>query len=939
MKRHAFPLPSPRSLRALLGLPLSALIGILAAALLLAAGHVGERAAHAHPLPGGTPKLILSTMTVTPTLTAPGSAPLTYSIHLVNTGAWTATATSLTDALPAAVSYEPASLQYSAGSGQVQNGIVTWTGDVGFDSAVAITFSAQLSSTFAGGAVVNTAVVSHAQIAQPLVLSATTQVTDQPVLRISKTSAPELPGPNKPLVYTLTVTNVGQAANNLPLVVSDVVPANTTFLSAEPDGSLGGGSVTWSRPITLGVGESTVFTFSVTIGDVPSGTVIANTDYGIAAPANVITAGPAYTVTVVKPAFFLYKQAEPDPPGSNREMTYTLTVVNNGSRATHVVVTDVVPGGVTYVRGGTQAGGSVSWSLPDLETGASANVTYTVAVPDVAGVLIANTDYRVCSAEGVCQTGLPLVSSVNGPNFRVSARVDPLAKKPGGGSGPGTTVTPTLVLRNLGPGSAINAQAVIYFTRISVSSNDLIAVPALGTLPPFPPGPLCGDNCVSYVWVGSLAAGQAVTFTTTTGQSTIGGEEGTVYTATLAVSDTLSNGSTEPITGTATGKVTHFANVIPTKSAPPVIGRGQLLTYTLDIVNGGLTVEFPPVLSDTVPLSTTFVAASSGGATQTVAGRTVVSWTLPLLGPGESTQRTFTVRVAGDLISGTQILNNRYGVSWTESETSTLFANPGVPVTTTVKDAGLIDSFKVVTPTWALPGAGQVLTYVLHIVNSSAVPLSGVTVDDTLPWESSTYQRDATASAGTVISDIVSVHWTGSVAAFASEALTLSVRVDPDYNGPITNTAVISHPSLLSPVIAQAVAYLTTQPVLFISKSATPDPVPLGEELVYSLRVVNAGQLATGLVVTDVLPANTQYVAGSASADGQLQGGQLRWEFPVLQPGEARTLTYRAAVTNGQEVINERYRVSSAEGVSAVGTPVVTAITGGGRIYLPLIRR
>jgi len=298
--------------------------------------------------------------------------------------------------------------------------------------------------------------------------------------------------------------------------------------------------------------------------------------------------------------------------------------------------------------------------------------------------------------------------------------------------------------------------------------------------------------------------------------------------------------------------------------------------------------------------------------------------------------RSFTVRVAGNLVSGTQIVNNDYRTYWYEINASAFYSKTGVPVTTTVQEVGLIDSYKEVTPSVAQPGPGNVLTYALHIVNSSAVPLTGVTVRDVLPWQSSTYQRDAVASAGSVVSDIVTLRWTGSVPAFASQVVTFTVRVDPDYRGPVTNTATISHSSLLSPVVVYAVAYITDQPVLFISKAASPDPVEVGSELIYTLDVVNAGQQATSLVITDVIPSNTSYVPGSATADGQPVGNHIRWETSVLKPGEDRTFAFRVRVNSGQEVVNEQYTVSSAEGISATGARVVTRVSGH-KVYLPIV--
>jgi hypothetical protein len=49
--------------------------------------------------------------------------------------------------------------------------------------------------------------------------------------------------------------------------------------------------------------------------------------------------------TVLDPILFLYKETDPFPPGSNRQMVYTLTVFNKGSLATGLVVSDTIPAG------------------------------------------------------------------------------------------------------------------------------------------------------------------------------------------------------------------------------------------------------------------------------------------------------------------------------------------------------------------------------------------------------------------------------------------------------------------------------------------------------------------------------------------------------------------------------------------------------------------
>ena len=915
--------------------------GLLIAIALLSLARVAHFRVMAAPIdpPEGYPKLLLSSLSVSPELAPTGGATLTYTIEIVNTGAYTAFNVSMADGIPLNTTYNNDASSSALPLPVYSNNTLTWNGTVGFDSFVTITFSVDVLPAYQG-VVTNTAVISAPLVADPVEVSAQAMVTDDPLFTIEKTSAPSIPGPNQPLTYTLTVTNRGQAAAGVPVTVIDQVPLNTAFLRVGADGVYDpiDNEVIWDRDVSLGTGETTQFDFTVLVGDVPSGTVVSNLNYTISSTVSDISAGVPYTDTVLDPIFFLYKDTDPFPPGSNREMTYTLTLLNKGSLATDLVISDTLPVGVSYVRGGTRVGNTIRWTLPSLDTGQVAQFSFTVSIGDVAEVPIVNFDYRVCSAQGICQLGLPLTSIVKGPNFVAQAYLDPIAKKPGGGGGP---VTPTLTLQNLGPGNALDAMALIYFGRISVSMADMVVVPDIGSLSN---GPDCGEKCDSFRWVGDLGVGEIVTFTVSEGQSTIGGGEGTPYTATLVVTDTLGGFISAPITGTAIGHITHFANLIPTKSAPAFIGPGQVMTYTFQVFNSGLSTDTPPypTLTDTVPLSTSLVSISDGGTSIVIGGQTVVQWTLPAMSPGDRLSRAYSVLTNSNLISGTLIVNDDYRTAWHDvgaliTQTYTL-SNTGVPVTTTIREVGLIDSFKTVSPTQALPGVGNLLTYTIHVVNSSPVGLTGVRVNDLMPWQSSTYQRDAQVTSGQLISDIVSLEWIGNVGPLAEELITFTVQVDPFYEGPLTNTAVITHTSLLSPVLVSAVAYITDDPVLQISKQATPDPVMVGGELLYTIRVLNLGRMATELVVLDTLPEHTQFVPYSASGNGQFDGSQVRWEFPVLMGGEDTLLTYRVLVNGLSDIINADYHVACAEGVTAYGDPVVTEVRFAGYTrVLPIV--
>jgi uncharacterized repeat protein (TIGR01451 family) len=633
--------------------------------------------------PAGYPKLSLSSMVVTPTLANTNGTILQYNLEILNTGGYTASNVTLVDAIPADAIYNGDVWSSVPPTPVYTDGLLLWDhGSIGFNVSVVITFSVTITPGFEG-LISNTAVISDPLIAEPVTMVAETRVTDSPVFEISESATPALPGANAPLTYELVVENLGQPAINTPITVTDFVPTNTTFLGAGPGGSVSpaGDLVTWTRPVTLDYGETSSFTYSVTVNDVPSGTVLNNGVY-LVISHDAISPGEPYSSTVIDPIFVLSKGVCPDPPGSNSEVTYTLTVLNQGSKATDLVITDTLPIGVEYLRGGdSHENGIVIWHLPSLESLESAQVTFTGSVVDIAGLVVLNDKYAVCGAQGICASGIPLPSLVEGPAFAANVRLDPIAHQPGSGT---SVVTPTITIQNLGPGNALDATALLTFGRISAPNLEVLrVVPQTGTLAAGPP---CIETfpCVNYLWTGNLAAGELITITTLEGQSTIGDEEGTHYTATVVVTDALSGYITVPVESTTIGHVTHASNLIPTQFAPAQIAPGQLMTYTIQVFNSGIRTEMTPLLTETVPASVTLLTISDGGSSQTVNGRPTVSWTLPAMGPGDSIYRSFGVLVDTDLVSGTLVINDQYQTGVYESYLHAIKIVPGDPVTTSV---------------------------------------------------------------------------------------------------------------------------------------------------------------------------------------------------------------------------------------------------------------
>jgi uncharacterized repeat protein (TIGR01451 family) len=253
--------------------------------------------------PVGYPKLALSTKWMTPTLAATGGVTLHYAVEVRNAGVTTASGVTLIDHLPVGTVYNGGAQASHPPTPTVAGEVSSWTGEVGFDSTVVVSFSVSVSDTLSGR-VTNAAVISRPLSAAPVAVTAETVIADEPILTVEKHSMPAVPGPNKPLTYSLVVANTGQPATGLPITVTDRVPVSTTVLALGPDGVTGmvygQVVVTWTRRVTLGLGETTVFTFSVLVDDAPGGTVISNTDYQVASPSGVTSSRP-HTVTIATP--------------------------------------------------------------------------------------------------------------------------------------------------------------------------------------------------------------------------------------------------------------------------------------------------------------------------------------------------------------------------------------------------------------------------------------------------------------------------------------------------------------------------------------------------------------------------------------------------------------------------------------------------------------
>jgi uncharacterized repeat protein (TIGR01451 family) len=132
--------------------------------------------------PVEAPALTRSSKTA-PASTPPGQ-PLTYTLHIANTGYGIASAASVVDPIPANVSYNPGSVTCSSGVCSYDSGAIRWNGTVTPFTTVLVAFTVNTDGLSWAEAITNTAVISDPGALAPVEVSAVSVYgyAPQPVL-------------------------------------------------------------------------------------------------------------------------------------------------------------------------------------------------------------------------------------------------------------------------------------------------------------------------------------------------------------------------------------------------------------------------------------------------------------------------------------------------------------------------------------------------------------------------------------------------------------------------------------------------------------------------------------------------------------------------------------------------------------------------------------
>lgn len=240
-----------------------------------------------------------------------------------------------------------------------------------------------------------------------------------PALVISKADAGVPVGPASDIDYTITVRNIGNAGAT-GVTVTDPVPANTSFVSADGGGANNGGVVRWSG-LSVPAGGSVAVHLTVQISPSLSSSVTSIVDdgYRVTSAQGVAASGSPLPTPIAPPyAVSLSPAAQTGGAHTGASQTYTVTVTNLGYKSDSYAMAST---GGTYAVSLFDATCTTPLATtPTVIAGGSTDVCVKVAVP--AGATDGASSTSTITATS---TGSPTVSS-SGTITTLAVTVDTL---------------------------------------------------------------------------------------------------------------------------------------------------------------------------------------------------------------------------------------------------------------------------------------------------------------------------------------------------------------------------------------------------------------------------------------------------------------------------------------------------------------------------------
>ena len=852
---------------------------------------------------------------------------VTFTLTLTNDGPDAATGVTVTDLLPAGLTF------VSSTGGDYNSGTGLWNvGGLASGASATLQITVQVGQT---GPIVNTAQVGTANEYDPDSTpgSGTGEDDDDSVqldvprtvdLRLEKTVSNATPDYRSNVTYTLTLTNDGPDPAS-GIVVSDPLPAGLSLVSDNGGGAYNGGTGLWTVG-SLASGASA--SLALTVQLVSTGT-ITNTaqvsacddDDTDSTPGNSIASEDDQddAVVTVAPAADLRLQKTVNNSMANlgQNVAFTVTLVNDGpDAATAITVQDLLPAGLSMQSAtpsqGSYDNGTGLWTVGGLNASASATLQITAWVT-ATGVKTNTAQVASCDLydpDSTPNNNEADEDDQDSATVTTASAADVRLQKSVSNATPafGANVAYTLTVTNEGPDAA---------TGLTV--QDLL--PASMTYVTHSGGTY---SSATGLWsIGTLNASASASLEITARVNGTGSIVNTAQVSAMneydADSTPNNNDPAEDDQDTAIITVAPAVDLSLDKSASPMDpGNGETTVFTLRVTNSSPHDDATGVVvRDNLVAGLRYVSSTGDGSYDPDTGL----WTVGAVAKSGGTRSiALTVRVdqAGSLANFAEVQScDQWDMDSTPGN-GAQGEDDEDQVTLGVLEVADLSLIKTVDQ--ATPGLGETVVYTLTLSNAGPDAGSNIEVQDAFP------AGLAYVSHGGGSYDNGSGRWTVASLPVGQSAV-LQITATVQGTGAIVNTAQVGGADQRDPdstpgnSIAseddQDSAAITVPPSVDLSLSKTVDSETVGYlgQATFTLTVANASSHddATGVTVTDLLPEGLRFV--SASGDGSYDADTGLWTVgTVAKSGGSRTLqmvvqaTRTGGATNVAEIsaCNER---------------------------------
>ncbi|MGC9334341.1 MAG: SdrD B-like domain-containing protein, partial [Anaerolineae bacterium] len=400
------------------------------------------------------------------------------------------------------------------------------------------------------------------------------------------------------------------------------------------------------------------------------------------------TGGTAIPITGTL-SFTLTKEASSPTIEQGGLVTYTIHYTNDGNLPlSYVWIWDDVDPGIASIMADTASpppdgdetnDSRVAWYLDWVDPYVTGTLTFTVRVDGDGADLADGTPLVNQAFFGINQGSLPEVAALT------------------------RTVTTTVLAPHItiaksdGQDIAEPGQGLTYTVRITNSGSVAAAdVVIADLLPPeviyagMADPPPTGEAGQSLTWdnLGPIPPGNRSLVITVpvTVQAVVANDTALRNTASVSYQNTHDWPFTPQLAEDTTVVNAPVLSVSKIGTPDPVLA-GRTIVYTLSYANSGPTAATNVLITDVVPLYTTYDTCTGGISCSEDGG--LVLWDLGTVDAGSGDSVTFAVQVDGSLETDSQIYNDDYGIS---ADQTGFIAGP--PVTTVVnQDAAFFEGY------------------------------------------------------------------------------------------------------------------------------------------------------------------------------------------------------------------------------------------------------